>query len=807
MVDEGSPSSRAPASAAEDIDAPPDATAMVDGAGVISRWSAGARFLLGWSEPEALGRHASLLLAEGTAPEMFRGLTGLRRWNGSLALRHREGHRVTVPLVAHRGAPGTGEGGWLLVTALTGREPRAGDEDLARWGFSQSPCATAIYDADLRLRRINARMEGVMGLSEDEVRGLLVTQIGGREEHLVVERALRGVLRGGRPRDLDITMRTGGESRVHAWRMAMAPLRDPNGRVLGASLTAHDTTEEQAARERLVVVNEASVRIGTQLDVTRTAEELTEVCVPRLADFITVDLLDPLDGQHPEARHLTLLRAAHRSIHDGSPEAVVHLGALEVYPERSPRIRALSEGRTIRCGDEEEVYRCWSGESVARAAIFRESGAHATLAVPLRARGEVLGVAVLVRHRRPEPFAEDDVLVAEEIAARAAVCIDNARRYTREHEVALTLQRSLLPRALPRSTAVLTASRYQPAMPHAGVGGAWFDVIPLSGARVALVVGDVVGHGVRASATMGQLRTAVRTLADLDLPPDELLTHLDDLVVRLSLDADDTEKADEVGATCLYAVYDPISRRCALARAGHPPPVLRLPDGTAKALDMPLGPPLGLGGLPYEPVERELPENALLALGTDGLLEGRGRDLDTGLRTLCDVLRRPDAEPGRSLDLLCDTVLGALLPKGEARDDVALLFARTSALDPSRVATWDVDPVPPSVAEMRKRVNERLTAWGFDEDTALTCELLSSEMVTNAIRHAAPPIQLRLILDKALICEVFDASSTAPHLRRARSLDETGRGLMLVASLAQRWGSRYTKSGKTIWVEQPLPSS
>ncbi|NGO11882.1 SpoIIE family protein phosphatase [Streptomyces sp. HC44] len=363
----------------------------------------------------------------------------------------------------------------------------------------------------------------------------------------------------------------------------------------------------------------------------------------------------------------------------------------------------------------------------------------------------------------------------------------------------LTLQRRLLQYHRPAQPAVETAMRYLPAEPQTGVGGDWFDVIPLSGARVALVVGDVVGHGINASATMGQLRSAMRTLADVDLPPDELLTQLDDLILEEIEEG--IESAGEVGATCLYAVYDPVSRHCTLASAGHLAPAVVMPDGSVGFIPLVPGPPLGVGGLPFEATEVRLPEGSLLVLYTDGLVENRNRDVDAGLQKLVQVL----AEPSRSLEATCDNVVTALLPE-QPDDDVALLVARTHALGPSHVASWDLPATPVVVADARRRAADQLTTWGL-QDAVPTTELIVSELVTNAIRHASAPIQLRLIRTAALICEVSDASSTAPHLRRARTLDEGGRGLFLVGQLAERWGTRHTPTGKTIWAEQhpPLP--
>jgi hypothetical protein len=525
--------------------------------------------------------------------------------------------------------------------------------------------------------------------------------------------------------------------------------------------------------------------------------------VPALADFVSVDLLDPREhGSEPGGpltAPVSLRRAAHQSVAPGGPEAVAEPGRVDVYPASSPQAGSLVAGRTIVASSSSGDLGQWPGRDGTRSRRVRGYGAHSTMSVPLQARGTTLGVAVFTRFRHPDPFTHDDVLLAEDVTARAAVCIDNAQRYSRERETTVALQRSLLPRSLPRTAAVEAASRYLPAA-RSGVGGDWFDVIPLSGMRVAMVVGDVVGHGIQASATMGRLRTAVRTLADIDLAPDELLTHLDDLVVRLSRESGDDGSPGEVGATCLYAVYDPVSRRCTLARAGHPAPVLIPPNGPARQLELPSGPPLGVGGLPFESTDIELREGSVLSFYTDGLLESRERDADASHGLLCDAL---SAVSG-SLEETCDRVLRALLPPGGAADDVALLLARTRGLPASQVATWDIPADPALVAPIRKQVVDQLAAWSMTE-ASFTAELVVSELVTNAIRYGAPPIRLRLIHDAStLICEVSDTSSTAPHLRRAKTWDEGGRGLLLVAQLTRRWGSRHTAEGKTIWAELAL---
>ncbi len=577
-------------------------------------------------------------------------------------------------------------------------------------------------------------------------------------------------------------------------------------------------TRLMVARERLSLLSVATAQVGTTLDVVRTARELAEVSVSRFADFVTVDLFDAVLtgddlGPLPADGAVTLRRVAYASVLDGVPESVLGLGESGAYPPGSVPASTLTGGKSLHAGrlvkDSEAM--SWLTRDPERAARVAEYGMHSGITIPLRARGATLGIAAFVRHRAPDPFDEDDLLLAEEIVSRASVCLDNAHRYTREHKRSLTLQRSLMPRGLPRTPAVDAASGYLPAGTEAGVGGDWFDVIPLSGARVALVVGDVVGHGLHASATMGRLRAAVRTLADIDLPPDELLTHLDDVVTRLGTETESVESAvsappglpdpafdGEVGATCLYAVYDPVSRSCVLARAGHPPPALVLPDGTAEFIDLPAGPPLGLGNLPFESVELSLPEGSLLALYTDGLVESRHRDMDEGLELLRQALRAADP----SLERTCDMVLRTMLDDHQ-NDDIALLLARTRTLDAQHVVTWDLPAEPAAVGQARDLAGAQLAAWGL-RDAVFTTELVVSELVTNAIRHGEAPIQLRLIREKALICEVSDGSSTAPHLRRARTMDEGGRGLFIVAQLTERWGTRHGPQGKTIWSELSL---
>ncbi|MFI2410774.1 SpoIIE family protein phosphatase [Streptomyces sp. NPDC018947] len=576
---------------------------------------------------------------------------------------------------------------------------------------------------------------------------------------------------------------------------------DERGGPPGSVATLRDSTElralsgrAEAARERLDMLYDAGVGIGTSLDVGRTAEELAELAAPRFADYVTVDLFDSvLSGGVPEGS--SLRRAALSGLDGEAP--LYPVGRQIRFTATSPQARTLETGRPVLEADLGQA-REWQAQNPEQSARVMEHGIHSLITVPLRASDLVLGVVSFWRRRRPESFDEDELALAEELVARAAVSIDNARRYTREHGMAVTLQRSLLPRRMPDQNALDVAYRYLPA--QAGVGGDWFDVLPLSGARVALVVGDVVGHGLHAAATMGRLRTAVHNFSALDLPPEELLTLLDELVARIDQDeAADDSSAPVTGATCLYAIYDPVSGSCVMARAGHPPPAVVGPDGGVEFPEVPAGPPLGLGGLPFETAELHLAEGSRLVLYTDGLVEDREHDIDVGL----DQLRAALEASGPSPEETCRTVLDARLPDRPG-DDIALLVARTRRLGPDRVAQWQVPKDPAAVGEVRAGVTRRLAEWGLDE-LAFTTELILSELVTNAIRYGGETVHVRVLRDRSLICEVFDSSSTSPHLRYAAMTDEGGRGLFLVAQIAERWGTRYTPDGKVIWAEQPVP--
>ncbi|WP_374778094.1 SpoIIE family protein phosphatase [Streptomyces sp. NBC_01310] len=649
-----------------------------------------------------------------------------------------------------------------------------------------------ITDGDGRLLLANDEAKRLLGLPED-ADGRHIADVPG------LDRRMADLLLSGREAT-DEVLETGDRLLVVNQRPT-----HPRGRPEGTAVTIRDSTEMQVltsradtARRRLKLLYDAGGDIGTSLDVVRTAEELAAVAVPRFADFVTVDLADQvLDGDEP-APGADMRRTAISGIRSDHP--LYPVGRLIDFLPSTPQARGYGTGRAELVPALADAPG-WQAQDPPRAQAIVEYGIHSLIAAPLMARGVVLGVVNFWRSQKQEPFDEDELSLAEELVARAAVSMDNARRYTREHALAVTLQRSLLPRALPEQSAMDVAHFYLPA--QSGVGGDWFDVIPLPGSRVALVVGDVVGHGLHAAATMGRLRTAVHNFSSLDLPPDEILARLDDLVQRIDHDHDGNgdDGSGVLGATCLYAVYDPVSQRCTMARAGHLPPLLVAPDGTTEIVELPAGPPLGLGGMPFETAELELAEGSQLVLYTDGLIEERTRDISEGLELLRAALSHPDRDPHDS----CRAVLDMLLP-ARPTDDVALLIARTRTLGPDRVVQWDVPFEPSAVGGMRSVAAKKLDEWGLT-DLGFATELILSELITNALRHGSEPVRVRLLRDHNLTCEVWDGSSTAPHLRYAATTDEGGRGLFLVAQLSEHWGTRYTPEGKVIWAELALPGS
>ncbi|MFJ9327114.1 SpoIIE family protein phosphatase [Streptomyces sp. NPDC101230] len=809
------------------------ATVVLDGRETVVGWSPAAAELLGYGPHEAVGRPLGVFLsplpADGSLPAASDGPGPAERPGpgppdgGEIRLaRHRDGRELLVattvcPLAGAGGGPGAETPGRVLVAAELGALRQWESQLALLQGLAtQSPVGLAIYDTDLRLTWGNTAYEREIGKPLAEFRGMRADELysGGRfvtpGYPQSLDAVMHHVIDTGEP-ILDLHFQgipPSDPGTEHLWSCSYYRLQDAHGHVFGVCEDAFDISDRQRAQQRLALLVEAGRRIGTVLDVVTTAEEVAEVTVPEFAAAVRVDIARAtvMSGELPatgSSAAMDLLRVGEHSAGAGiadpgeplQPGSPAHRYPPVSYPPGSPQDRSLASGGLVLDDN--------------------------VLVVPLRVGGSVLGLVTFVRSPRPETsgrtvahgpantFDNGEVALADELAARAAVCIDNARRFTRERSASLALQRQLLPHHVPPQSAVEIAYRYLPSDDVTGVGGDWFDVIPLSGTRVGLVVGDVVGHGLQAAATMGRLRTSVRAFAQLDMAPDELLTRLDDLVGQPlderpgARDGTASDAYDELttGATCLYAVYDPVSRRCVMARAGHLPPAVVHPDGHVTFPDLPAGPPLGLGGLPFESMEIELPVGSLLALFTDGLVEARGHDIDQGL----DALGRVLGAPAASLEELCDRAVSTLVPDATTADDTALLLARTRRLDESRVAEWELPAEAVTVGRARELATRQLSGWGLDELSFAT-ELVVSELVTNAVRYGGGPLRLRLIRDRTLLCEVADTGHTSPHLRHSAEDDEGGRGLFIVAQLVQRWGTRYTPAGKTIWTEQAFPS-
>lgn len=707
--------------------------------------------------------------------------------------------------------------------------------------FGQSPFGFLLFGTDLTVKRANRRFAAVFGGSAEDHRGRTVHDYLARPEAERMTAALRKVLETGESvADLQIVGAAPGSTDRRHWSINLYRVHSGSGRPVGVAGLGIDVTrrhnaarEAASARRNLALLNEAGARIGNSLDLEATARELLDVAVPGFCDLASVDLYQGLltgDEAPPgrfgsshdvgygagsaELRRVAVASAVSDSrVRVGRPrsgqddttertagadgEVCCDTGAIEVgsvhrYPFNSPCADALRAGRirTVPGADGSLV--------------------QSTLVVPMVAHDTVVGLVQFSRAKGSEPFGERDRALAVELAARAAVCIDNARLYRREHERALILQRSLLPPGDPEAAGLDIACRYLPGTAATEVGGDWFDVIQLPGHRTALVVGDVMGRGLRAAVAMGELRTAVRTLAQLDLEPAEVLSHLDEIARGLGapVGAQQSARAHKARgpelsevylATCVYAVYDPVTRRCTFANAGHLPPVLVEPGEEALLLDVPPGMPLGVGGEPFEEVEVELPEGALLALYTDGLVESRDHPLDEGLSAFRNAL----ANPGRPLEDVCDHVLSTLDTR-HGEDDIALLMARIQGLPAEAVGDWRLPREPRSVGRARELARAQLTTWEL-EPLVDTVELLVSELVTNALRYGEGEIRLRLLRDRTLVCEVWDAGLVQPRRRRAKDTDEGGRGLQLVGLLSAAWGSRRTPRGKTVWFELPLP--
>ncbi|MER6842136.1 SpoIIE family protein phosphatase [Streptomyces platensis] len=656
------------------------AAVLLDGEGRIVLWSPQAEKLFGYTAQEALGRFAGRLLVHERDLDLVISLfaevmaTG-ESWAGAFPVRHKDGSSRLVEFRNMRLLDDRGDF-YALGIATDEEILRQVERDVALSTrlVSQSPIGLAVLDTELRYLAVNPALARMNGVPAEEHIGRSVAEVLPFLDTDAIEAALRQVLASGTPLVDEHTVgRTPADpDNEHAWSVSYYRLEDPGGRVLGVAGLSVDVTdrhraatEAARARRRLAMIADGTARIGTTLEVERTARELAEVAVPELADIAAVDILDSvLEGRPPQApgARPALFRAL--AVKAAYPTEAVRAadppGHLASYGADRLVTRCVRTGRPLLIAHVQERDLARIARDPEAAALLARSGIHTYLTMPLISRGEVLGALGLTRARNPLPFDEDDLALAAELAERAAVCIDNARLYQGQRNAAITLQRSLLPDRPPHRKGLEIATRYQPAGTTSEVGGDWFDVVPLGADKTALVVGDVMGSGIDAATTMGRLRTATSTLADLDIPPTEVLRHID----KITADLDQY-------ATCAYAVYDPHHAVCHIAVAGHLPPVLMPTGRPPELLDLPIGVPLGVGGVPFEEATFRLRPGDRLVLYTDGLVETRHDPIDERLALLLDLLDRPD----RTLEDTCDRLLDALRDPDDP-DDVALLIAR-----------------------------------------------------------------------------------------------------------------------------------
>ncbi|SDN67324.1 ATP-binding SpoIIE family protein phosphatase [Streptomyces wuyuanensis] len=767
------------------------AAAVLDKRGAVVRWTGTAQELTGFPAEEVCGRPVQELVAD--LPDDLRGATKMPE-SGRVRLWHQRGDTIDVTFRTTR-VEGSAE---VLVLAAPTHHVYDHEQGAAllRALSAQNRITIALHDTDLTTVQTNATPDTPGGRPVQP--GTRLGDVLCAEDAESLDAVLRQVLETGVPvvrRNQQVSWRH-DPARQHALSLSAFRLEDARGLPTGVAALYIDSTDHRA-RRHLDLAREVAERVGGSLDVVRTAQDLADVLAPAFGDLAAVDLAHSVfDGEEPS-----------KQLGGGNMGNAALAPATAVWPAGikrgdpippiadHPMVRSFRHGETVVLGLDDFIAMVSDPQLVE---YLVPKDAHSVMVAPLHARGLTLGAISAWRCGRADPFTEDETDLMTQIASRGALAIDNARRYTREHRAAVSLQQLLLPPATTDTPAAETAGVYLPAGGGAEISGDWYDAIALPSLRLALVAGDVVGHGMPASATMGRLRAAMQTLADLELEPDELLTRIADLVQRLAAEA---PLGDHhiVGGTCLYAVYDPVTRRCAIASAGHPPPVLVRPDGTAEVVRISPGPPLAICGMPYETTTIDLEPGSVLALYTDGLVEHRDRDIDQGLRGLTDALAA-SCRPDRALDETGWALLADLTDQAP-RDDATLLLARTRAVPAENTAHWEIPADPAAVSKAREWTTRQLTTWGL-EDLLFTTELIVSELVTNAIRYGRAPAELRLIRHNVLVCEVTDSSSTQPRLRRAHTTDEGGRGLFLVAQIAERWGCRHGQDRKTIWSEQ-----
>ncbi|MGW2274942.1 SpoIIE family protein phosphatase [Streptomyces yangpuensis] len=644
----------------------------------VRYWGPGARHLFGHAPEEVLSRPASILFPDpepgtpGGASQLVERGRSLGYWRVRMPARHRD---AGIFDCGFRVFPVTGPAGDSVVMGLASR----GDElDRVKTNlvfldalFETCPIGLVMLDEELRYVHLNQVLADMDGIPVREHLGRRMTDIMITTDGGEYERMLRAVAEKGHPLvGALVGLRTPGRpDRDQVRSVSFFPLSGAGDTLPGVGGLLVDVTDREqalleatAARQRLDLLDRASAQVGTTLDLEVTARELIDAVMPDFCDGAVVEIIE---WMHEDERFDPALPLTTRRIASGTvlPPPVPELvGGRErvTYPPGSGIHEMLSSGRPLSV-IVDEAFATRTAAHRDRARLLLDSELGGIVLAPLIARGTVQGIAMFGRSTARPAFTEQDVTLAGELASRAALCLDNARLYGRVQDIALTLQRALLPSAVVSGAHVDVAHRYLPGSRITEVGGDWYDVINLPGDRVALVVGDVMGHGVPAAASMGRLRITAKALAPHAPTPEALLTELDTCAQESGIQL----------ATCLFLVYDPHTGRARIGNAGHPPPLVRHPDGTVETVGEGLGIPLGVGGVPFRSSALDLPEGAVLALYTDGLIEARGQDIGAGLEALREQLRTVTGP----LEEAADRIIANLLP-AEATDDTVLVLAR-----------------------------------------------------------------------------------------------------------------------------------
>ena len=777
----------------------PLAVILLNDRGNVTHWNDVASGMFGLAREEAIGHPLRLLLR---LPDEHRdafepGASRIRHvWTGSFLVHRADGGLLRE--VAWWVYPLTGpDRVRVLAIAVDVRRLRDGGPGLALGEvlLSAPPPARSSAETGVRVLRVEPSLVPALASAgsavfERPLRDLLPAMPPGAAESIIGQ-----VLTRGYPAvSVSVTARL-------PFAPYLGPPPPPEQLIREVETPRPDpvpvrSMERSAAQDRLDFLGDVSSRIVDTLDPKQTAAALCTALVPRFADFADVQLLKSVVTEHelppmtPDESPTTVRVAVSHDDAYGQWDRLAPRGETLRLPEATPFTQSLLTGQSVcvpRVGDR---FARRASVGFADRDFRRLLQGRSLLVSPLIARGTALGNLTLLRRPDRPAFDDLDVTMVEELCRRTAVCVDNGRLYQRESRAAAELQKTMLPDAPPDVAGAQICYRYVPANEAVRVGGDWFDAIPLPGGRLAMVVGDVMGHGLTSAAIMGQFRTAVRTLAGQGLPPGQLLRQLDDLARRLG---------DDYIATCIYAVYDPVARCCRVANAGHLPPVLVSPYGDSELLDVPPGVPIGVGGVAFETVEFEVEDGSQFVLCTDGLVERRGQPIDVGLAALREYL----CGPPQPLESVCETLITGFGANGRREDDIALLAVRFTGIPKEDVFSWTLDALPTRVRDARGLARDTLAAWGLAE-LSDTVELLVSELVTNAVRHGAGDIGLRLIRAGSLLCEVRDEGHDLPALRSNDITAESGRGLQLVTALADRWGTQRTPTGKVVWFEQTL---